>query len=68
MAELDPNVAAVRAKLLARAAAGIAKYGVTTARTDLPAAQWLLHLQEELLDAAVYIERLFHELPPFKEQ
>jgi hypothetical protein len=68
MAETDPNVEAVRAKLLARSTAGIAKYGVTTARGDLSTAQWLLHLQEELLDASVYIERLFHELPPFKEQ
>lgn len=45
----DPIIESVRAKLLSRSAAGIAKYGVTLARTDLSRLDWLRHLQEELL-------------------
>lgn len=54
----DKNVVAVRRRLKDRAATGLKKYGVTTMRDDLTPEQWLLHLQEELLDAAVYIEAL----------
>lgn len=57
----DTNVMRVRAMLLARMEAGYKKYGTTTDRTDLGLLQWLQHLQEELLDAAVYIERLKEE-------
>lgn len=52
----DANVEAVRAKLSERAAVGLRKYGVSTERGDLSPEDWLRHLQEELLDAAVYIE------------
>ena len=55
---LDPIVESVRAKLLARSQAGLAKYGVGLNRTDLTNLQWLQHLQDELLDAANYAERL----------
>ncbi len=41
-----------------RQATGRAKYGTTMERTDLDLGQWLQHLQEELLDAAVYVEKL----------
>ena len=41
-----------------RAEVGEKKYGVTMERTDLNKLDWLFHLQEELLDAAVYIEKL----------
>ncbi len=30
-------------------------------RTDLSVHEWLVHLQEELMDAAVYVERLMEE-------
>lgn len=52
----DLNVEAVRQSLLDRSRVGIAKYGVTTERTDLAFNDWLNHLQEELLDATVYIQ------------
>lgn len=52
----DPNVEAIRGRLRARSLVGIEKYGVTTERTDYRLLDWLQHLQEELLDAAVYIE------------
>ena len=45
-------------KIRFRAAAGKAKYGSTMQRTDLTNAEWLKHLQEELMDAAVYVEKL----------
>lgn len=53
---MDKNVEAVRQKLLNRSQVGIAKYGTTTERGDLDLMAWLNHLQEELMDAAVYIE------------
>jgi len=52
----DANVESIRAKLLERSKVGLAKYGVTTERNDLSALDWLNHLQEELMDAAVYCE------------
>ena len=54
----DPIVEAVRAKLLARSQAGMLKYGVTLARKDLSRLDWLNHLQQELLDAANYVQVL----------
>jgi hypothetical protein len=45
-----------------RAMMGKIKYGTTMERKDLTAEQWAVHLQEELLDAAVYLERLIEEL------
>ncbi len=45
-------------RLLERADVGFRKYGVTMERDDLNFLDWLTHLQEELLDAAVYVEKL----------
>jgi hypothetical protein len=44
-----------------RAAKGLAKYGVSMERGDLDIHEWLQHLLEELLDAAVYVKRLQKE-------
>lgn len=63
----DVNVERVRAKLLLRSQVGLKKYGVTTERTDLDLIAWAQHLQEELLDAAVYTERLMRDLLQLKE-
>jgi hypothetical protein len=41
-----------------RSEVGIAKYGKTMEREDLSALDWLQHLQEELMDATLYIESL----------
>ena len=59
---IDKNVEAVRTLLHDRMQAGFKKYGVTTERTDIDTLGWLQHLQEELLDAAVYVERLKDEI------
>lgn len=62
----DANVEAVRQALLDRSLHGLKKYGVTTEREDLTLLQWLQHLQEELMDATVYIEafKRQHAHPP----
>ncbi len=57
----DEIVNKVRTKLAERSAVGIAKYGTTMERTDLSRLDWLRHAQEELLDGAVYLERLIQE-------
>lgn len=52
----DSVVEAVVSKLRQRSRAGVEKYGTDLTRTDLSRADWLKHLQEELLDAANYVE------------
>jgi len=52
-------------KIVSRAAIGEAKYGVTMAREDLSLKDWLTHLQEELLDASLYVEKLIYLLDEF---
>lgn len=54
----DRNVETIRDRLLNRSEVGLKKYGVTTAEANLTPEQWARHLQEELLDAAVYVEAL----------
>lgn len=48
----------VATHVMARAAAGLNKYGTTMERTDLTRLDWLQHAQDEALDLAVYIEKL----------
>lgn len=58
----DTNVFNVVCQYAERAQKGFDKYGVTTERKDIDLFGWLQHLQEELMDATVYIERLKYEL------
>ena len=58
----DAHVERVRAKLLLRSQLGFKKYGCTTERTDLDLLAWARHLQEELMDAAIYVERIMADL------
>ena len=58
----DKNVEKVITQLKSREQKGLLKYGVTTERTDLTTLEWLQHLQEELMDGAVYIERLKQDI------
>jgi hypothetical protein len=53
--------------LRTRAETGKRKYGVTMEREDLSFLEWLQHLQEELLDAAVYVEKLKEEVKGYEE-
>jgi len=57
----DPIVDEVRGDLLARSQVGLRKYKVGLDRTDLTRKQWLQHMYEELLDAALYTKRLIKE-------
>ena len=41
-----------------RAEVGLNKYGVTMERGDLSHDEWLEHLQHELMDAVIYVQRL----------
>ena len=50
---VDKNVVKVSEMLIERMNTGYRKYGCTTEREDIDLQGWLLHLQEELLDAAV---------------
>jgi hypothetical protein len=58
----DKIVQSVVNKYQQRSAVGQEKYGVTLERDDLNFLQWLTHLQEELMDASLYIEKLKSEL------
>ena len=59
---MDKNVENVVRQLRDREEEGLRKYGVNTERTDLPSLEWLHHLQEELMDASVDIEKLKNEI------
>ena len=48
-------------KIRSRADVGEKKYGVTMERNDLTFLQWMTHLQEELMDATVYLEKIIQE-------
>jgi len=48
-------------QIRSRAAKGKEKYRVTLERDDLSILDWLQHLQEELMDATAYIEKLKEE-------
>lgn len=52
----------VISQLKDRAAVGWEKYNTDMTRKDIDLFGWLQNLQEELLDAAVYVERLKYEM------
>lgn len=54
----DPILLKVLTKYYERSQRGIDKYGHTLDRNDLSFLDWLNHLQEELMDATLYIEKL----------
>lgn len=58
----DPILLKVLAKYYERSETGIKKYKRTLDRDDLTFLDWLNHLQEELMDATLYIEKVKHEL------
>lgn len=57
----DSIVESVIAKFKQRSEVGIKKYNKTLDRTDLNYKDWLNHIQEELMDAVLYCERLRKE-------
>ena len=65
---MDRNVKNVITQLRSREEKGMSKYGVNTERKDLSTLEWLQHLQEELMDATVYIEKLKNEMKETKDE
>jgi len=58
----DTRVKSVIEQLDERSIRGYRKYGTTLDRDDLNVSEWLQHLQEELMDAALYVEKLKSEI------
>lgn len=57
----DTIVKSVLDKYKQRSGVGIKKYNQTMDRNDLNLLDWLTHLQEELMDATLYVEKLKQE-------
>lgn len=58
----DQIVEQVKESFDQRSQTGIEKYGKTLGRQDLTFTQWMQHLQEELMDATLYIEKIKNDL------
>lgn len=54
-------------KIQERAKIGEKKYSVTMEREDLTTEEWLIHLQEELMDATNYIQKLINDISRIKQ-
>lgn len=59
---MDSIVAAVVEKFKQRSEFGQKKYGTNLDRKDLTVFEWANHMQEELMDAILYLEKLKREL------
>jgi tRNA A37 threonylcarbamoyladenosine biosynthesis protein TsaE len=59
---MDKIVEDVMAKYRQRSELGIAKYGTTLDENKATLIEWLTHLQEELMDATLYIQKLKSDL------
>ena len=58
----DKIVESVIISFKQRSEVGIKKYNKTMDRDDLTTLEWLQHLQEELMDATLYLEKLKQKL------
>ena len=54
----DSIVNSVIAKFINRSNVGLKKYGITLDREDLSFNDWVIHAQEEHMDAILYLEKL----------
>ena len=61
----DPIIAKVVDQLVSRSDVGYEKYGVTLDEDVKDIQKWLQHLQEELLDASNYVEKLKQSLSKY---
>lgn len=59
---MDKIVERVKDKLTKRSERGVSKYGTTLDENVLPTKDWLVHLQEEMMDGSNYIEKLLDML------
>ena len=65
----DPVVERVVDKFVGRSDVGYKKYGVTLEEDPSEMLEWLNHLQEELMDAVLYLQKAKekYEAPSSKE-
>ena len=54
----DSIVDTIVDKFVSRAKFGKNKYGTDLDRTDLSVVDWIIHIQEELHDSILYLEKL----------
>jgi tRNA A37 threonylcarbamoyladenosine biosynthesis protein TsaE len=59
---MDKIVEEVVTKYRQRSEVGIEKYGTTLDENKATLIEWLNHLQEELMDATLYIQKLKSDL------
>jgi hypothetical protein len=64
----DPVVQCVVNKFVDRSDVGFAKYGKTMRADQSDVFVWLNHLQEELMDATLYLQRLKEEISTLREE
>jgi hypothetical protein len=64
----DPVVQSVVNKFVDRSDVGFAKYGKTMRDDRSDVYVWLNHLQEELMDATLYLQRLKEEISDLREE
>jgi hypothetical protein len=64
----DPVVQSVVNKFVDRSDVGFAKYGKTLRDDQSEIFTWLNHLQEELMDATLYLQRLKEEVCTLREE
>jgi len=64
----DPVVKSVVNKFVDRSDVGYAKYGKTLRDDTSDIFVWLNHLQEELMDATLYLQRLKEEISSLREE
>jgi hypothetical protein len=57
---MDKILEEVIYRMRQRSEIGIKKYGTTLDREDLTHLDWLNHLQEELMDAILYLQKIKH--------
>jgi len=55
---LDSIVTSVINKIQNRAKIGFDKYGTDMDRIDVSLEEWIIHCQEELMDAMIYLEKI----------
>jgi hypothetical protein len=64
----DPVVESVVSKFVSRSNVGFEKYGKTLREDKSDLFTWLNHVQEELMDATLYLQRLKEEITNLREE
>lgn len=65
---IDSIVLEVIKEFGARAQVGLNKYGTTMDRGDLSTVEWLVHLEQEMMDGLLYLTKLKRELIKLEQE